>query len=114
MTKKILRILCVFLVSVLLYSCMNFNAKRIVGTWEGDGSFSFREGMPISGVTRLVFREDETGTAYAEEGEIPFTYALTDDTLTIRPSKDFGLGITYSISSDTLTLRRECVFTRAD
>ncbi|MBQ4354737.1 MAG: hypothetical protein IJC71_07565 [Clostridia bacterium] len=112
MTKKILRILSALLVCLLLCSCVILNEKRIIGTWEGEDTLTELDGTPFAGVSRLVFSEDGSGLAYGQEEELSFTYALTDDTLTIRLTPDFGWGITYRIEGDTLTIRKDAVFAK--
>jgi len=88
MTKKTLRILSALLVCLLFCSCGILNEKRIIGTWEGDDTLTELDGTPFAGVSRLVFSADGSGLAYSQEEELSFTYALTDDTLTIRLTPD--------------------------
>ena len=96
-------------VAFLLCSCGN--QAKIIGTWTGDGSLTvFQKGVPFQSVEQLTFFEDGTGRAVGNSGYTDFTYALTDDTLSLR-FEEIGWGIGYTIEGDTLTLR-DSVFTR--
>ena len=91
MAAGILAGLMLFLTSCLL--------PDITGTWEGS-----LPGTPLGSASQITFYADGSGIAVGDEGSTEFTYALTDDTLTLRLG-ELGWGVGYRIKGDTLTIR---------
>lgn len=107
------KVICFIAALLFILLCACSHTDKIIGTWEGDAALFAPEGPAVTQIHTLTFREDGTGYVLAAEGNLDFTYALTDDTLTFRFG-ELGVGISYSISGDSLILRKDFVFERAD
>ncbi len=104
--KKITVILLTLTIVFLftLTSCGSLE-KKIVGTWTYESSIA-----GIKTETKYIFRADGTGaTTTVADIEMPFTYSISDDQLTITNTE---LGIskstvyTVEIKGDTLKMTK--------
>lgn len=95
---------------LLLALCACGASRRIVGTWENDGTWEIQgEQVPYGGSNTLTFNKDGTGSmaSVTPEGSPgpskDFTYSLTDDVLTLV-SGEVTAEIGYTLEDDTLTI----------
>lgn len=108
---KLLRYVLALSICTVFLLCSCGNQGKIIGTWKGDSSMSvLNEDMPFKNIEQLTFFTDGTGQVFGDSGYTDFTYAMTDDTLTLR-FEEISWGLPYKIGGDTLTIR-DSVFTR--
>lgn len=110
MRKKLCLLLAVLLLGLLLCGCGNYE-KKLVATWEGDGTMDL---APLVGAQVLEFREDGVLAVQTAGGVEQYGFSATDDTLTVRRlDKDMAWGFAYDIRGNTLVLGRGTPFRKA-
>lgn len=101
--KTIYVLLAIIAFSAILYS--RSNRLKIIGAWQGDGSLDML-GMaaPYEFATRMEFDASGTLVITNDKETLEFTYAMTDDTLTLR-HEESSWGVGYTIKGNTLSIK---------
>lgn len=90
--------------SLLFTACEAVNERRIAGVWSGDGSFAVEEIVPpLPSIDTLMFNTDYTGYALGNGTHCSFTWAVTDDTLTLR-FPEISVGLRFEVNRRTLSV----------
>ena len=107
MKKRIIYVLLAIIAFfAILYSCSSrFNRLKIIGAWHGDGSLDML-GMaaPYEFATQMEFDAFGTLVITNDKETLEFTYAMTDDTLTLR-NEENSWGVGYTIRGNTLSIK---------
>ena len=102
--KKYFRVLAVCLILVLNL-CACGGEQKLRGTWVGDGTFDMKGLVyPFEFAETVVFEEDGTATFTVKGVQTTYTWAATEDTLTLRDG-EISYGFRFEVDGDTLLFK---------